>query len=56
MRLFGKVDNLINRFDRAWLLWPPFDLTTHEPTPGPYFMDEFTVFVPGPVISQIYVQ
>lgn len=26
MRLFGKIDNAINRFDRAWLLSIPFDL------------------------------
>lgn len=26
MRLFGKVDNTVDRFDRAQWLTPPFDL------------------------------
>jgi hypothetical protein len=25
MRLFGKVNGTMDRFDRAWLLTPPFD-------------------------------
>ena len=28
MRLFGKVDTAINRYDRAAWLTPPFDLIT----------------------------
>lgn len=54
MRLFGKIDNVINRYDRAWLFWPPFDLNIHEPTPGPYTFQEGTVFKGGVVRSTIY--
>lgn len=27
MRLFGKVDSAVNRFDRAQMMTPPFDLS-----------------------------
>lgn len=51
MRLFGKVDNQINRFDRAWLLWPPFDLSIHETTAGPYHFIKTATFLPGCVAT-----
>lgn len=31
MRLFGKVDGQINRFDRAMYMTPPFDLVLAPP-------------------------
>jgi len=32
MRIFGKVDNTIDRFDRAQWLTPPFDLAFVVPS------------------------
>lgn len=34
MRLFGKVDSAIDRYDRAGWLTPPFDLAFAVPTPS----------------------
>lgn len=56
MRLFGKIDNQINRFDRAWLMWPPFDLNLHETSPGPYAFDAFGRFSLGVVATNIYIE
>lgn len=35
MRLFGKVDGGVNRFDRAEWLTPPFDIAFKIPPPAP---------------------
>ena len=42
MRLFGKIDGKINRFDRAWFLTKPFDLA---------LIPEGTTFAPRPLRS-----
>lgn len=35
MRLFGKVDSTVDRYDRAEWLTPPFDAAFQTPTPEP---------------------
>lgn len=49
MRLFGRVDNQINRFDRAWWLTPPFDLEVLLPQ----VTDEITFEVQAGSVLQL---
>lgn len=50
MRLFGKVDGQINRFDRAQYLTGPFDLAFAAPSNpiyGPIGMEAAQAYVHG---------
>lgn len=57
MRLFGKIDSAINRFDRAWLLTMPFDLSSNlaDFIEGPYYVAASGIYLGGVGLAQSHV-
>lgn len=57
MRLFGKVDGSIDRYDRAEWLTGPFDLAFAAgaaPVPGPYRVAAAQVYSSGATAGQCF--
>jgi len=55
VRLFGKVDGSVDRFDRAAWLTPPFDLAWGTGIiGGPYGIAAGEVFASGCVVGEMY--
>lgn len=55
MRLFGKIDNSINRYDRAFFgFLTPFDLQIAQIVAGPYFIDEGGIYAPFAQASEFF--
>lgn len=56
MRLFGKVDSQINRFDRAQYLTGPFDMAFELTTlvKGPIGLNAAQAYVPGLRAGSVY--
>ena len=55
MRLFGKVDGSVDRYDRAEWLSMPFDLAwANAVVAGPYYIGAAQTFTPGATASEVY--
>ena len=54
MRLFGKVDGSVDRYDRAGWLSCPFDLAFLVATQGPYYVDASQMYVANAAIGEVF--
>ena len=54
MRLFGKVNGTIDRFDRAQWMTPPFDLALASITLGPFQVEAGQFFSPGAAAGEVH--
>lgn len=54
MRLFGKVDGIIDRYDRAEWMTPPFDGAFALIARGPYQVVAGEFFTPGAVAGEVF--